>query len=76
MGGDEFVVLLTGEDFKNRQRLSEEFSRIILSNKKKGLATLAFGIADFDSTADTNVESVFDRADKAMYENKKLFKNS
>ncbi len=76
VGGDEFVVLLTGEDFKNRQRLSEEFSRIILNNKKKGLATLAFGIADFDSTADKNVESVFERADKAMYENKKLFKNS
>lgn len=74
IGGDEFAVLLTGEDYENREDLLEYFKDIVMSNKKKGLASLASGMATYDSGLDSGVEAVFERADKAMYENKRLFK--
>ena len=74
IGGDEFTVLLTGEDFDNRETLLDHFKDIVMENKKKGLASLACGMATFDKGLDKDVESVFERADKAMYDNKKIFK--
>lgn len=74
IGGDEFAVLLTGDDYKNREDLLVKFRKIITENSKKGLANLASGMATFDVGLDRNVEAVFERADKAMYENKRLFK--
>lgn len=74
IGGDEFAVLLTGQDYENREELIGRFKSIVMSNKKKGLANLACGMATFDRGLDSSVESVFERADKAMYENKRLFK--
>ncbi len=75
IGGDEFAVILTGEDFERREELTASFSEIMMSNKERGLATLALGIAAFDSSKDSSVETVFERADNAMYENKHLFKS-
>ena len=74
IGGDEFAVLLTGDDFKNREKLIRSFNEVITSNKNKHLATLACGVSTFCRGTDINVESVFERADAAMYENKKQFK--
>ncbi len=74
IGGDEFVVLLTGEDYENREQLLEYFKDIVISNMKKGLASLASGMATYDKGLDSGIESVFERADRAMYENKKMFK--
>ncbi len=74
VGGDEFTVLLTGEDYANREDLLERFKQIVMSNRKKGLANLASGMATYDSGLDRCVESVFERADKAMYEDKRHFK--
>lgn len=75
IGGDEFVVLLTGQDFDNRESLLDYFKDIVMSNSKKGLASLASGLATYDKALDSGIESVFERADKAMYENKKLFRS-
>jgi len=74
IGGDEFAVLLTGHDFDEREHLLERFNDIVTSNAKKGLANLAFGMATYDKDLDSSIEAVFERADKAMYENKKQFK--
>lgn len=74
IGGDEFTVLLTGHDFDEREHLLERFNDIVTSNAKKGLANLAFGMATYDKDLDSSIEAVFERADKAMYENKKQFK--
>ncbi len=74
IGGDEFAVLLTGHDFDEREHLLERFKDIVTSNAKKGLANLAFGMATYDKELDSCIEAVFERADKAMYENKKQFK--
>ena len=48
----------------------------MLQNKKEGLVTVACGISDFDPEKDIRVQDVFERADAAMYENKKMFKAS
>ena len=74
IGGDEFAVLLTGHDFDEREHLLERFNDIVTCNAKKGLANLAFGMATYDKDLDSSIEAVFERADKAMYENKKQFK--
>jgi diguanylate cyclase (GGDEF)-like protein len=74
IGGDEFAVLLTGHDFDEREHLLERFKDIVTCNAKKGLANLAFGMATYDKELDSSIETVFERADKAMYENKKQFK--
>lgn len=74
IGGDEFAVLLTGHDFDEREHLLERFKDIVTCNAKKGLANLAFGMATYDKGLDSSIEAVFERADKAMYENKKQFK--
>ena len=74
IGGDEFAVLLTGHDFDEREHLLERFNDIVTCNAKKGLANLAFGMATYDKDLDSSIEAVFERADKAMYENKKHFK--
>ncbi|MBQ1535950.1 MAG: GGDEF domain-containing protein, partial [Ruminococcus sp.] len=75
IGGDEFAVILTGEDYENRQILSDSFKSIMQSNAQRELATLAIGIAAYDRNMDTSVATVFERADNAMYENKKIYKD-
>ena len=74
IGGDEFVVLLKGEDFNNRRSLLEGFGEKQMENKQKGLVTLAFGISEFDASKDMRLQDVFERADNLMYENKDRFK--
>ena len=74
IGGDEFAVLLTGQDYDKREELLEKFRSIINANSRNGQPNLASGMATFDVGLDRNVESVFERADKAMYDNKRLFK--
>ena len=76
IGGDEFVVILRGGDFEKREELIEEFEKLQSENKRKGLVTSSIGMAVFKPEQDSNVNDVFVRADKIMYENKKLFKKN
>ena len=76
VGGDEFVVLLKGEDYKNRRELIKEFTRRQDENRKNALVTTAFGMSDYERTLDMRLQDVFERADDAMYDNKRLIKNS
>ena len=46
-----------------------------MSNKASRLVTLAAGMSVFQPGEDSNVEDVFNRADAAMYENKKQVKS-
>ena len=80
IGGDEFVVLLKNDDFNDREAL--------LLQLKNALDTVsadetldpwerisaAIGYAEYNPETDTSVEDVFNRADKAMYENKNAMK--
>lgn len=73
--GDEFAVIMKGEDFDNRDHLMGELERTVLTNKISGLATIASGMAVFDFATDHDIETVFARADQAMLENKRLLKS-
>ena len=80
IGGDEFVAILRGEDYKNIDFLIDVFN-----NKLDDLqadATLnpwdktsaAIGYALFDGALDLTYDDVFKRADEAMYQRKKDMK--
>lgn len=79
IGGDEFVAILQGQDLENRQSLveglrndlSEAYSNEDLDPWLRYSA--AVGMADYASD-DNTFELVFKRADQAMYEDKKRFK--
>ncbi len=74
VGGDEFAVILRGEDFDSRTALTKALEELVESNRKAGLVTIAYGMSEFDRSRDRSMRAVFDRADNAMYENKKHFK--
>ena len=75
IGGDEFVVILTGDDYKYRERCL-----YILQQKSEANArlrsgpVLACGMAHYNSGIDRNFNEVFARADGRMYANKKELK--
>ena len=72
-GGDEFVVILTGRDYENRQAHMEELGRISAENRGTRKPVIAAGISDY-MEKDSTANAVFERADKLMYENKKALK--
>ena len=81
IGGDEFVVVLRGNDFDKVEDLVAEFRETLASQDDAESAlepwervSAAIGYALYDSDLDTDADSVFRRADKLMYENKKQMK--
>ena len=82
IGGDEFVVVLKGNDLENVDALTEQFNEIV--SKRYSDASLdpwrrisaAIGYAIFDPKSDVYVADVFKRADHAMYDRKKAMKDS
>ncbi len=80
IGGDEFVVILQGHDYEHIDDLRREMEQQMnewakddsLKNWEK--VSAAFGYASYDPEQDNNADSVFKRADKAMYHNKKEMK--
>jgi diguanylate cyclase (GGDEF)-like protein len=75
IGGDEFVAILRGSDFENREKLEKEFTEAIEKNADKHKVVVACGISVFDKEHDKDVSSVFERADALMYKNKVRMKN-
>ena len=79
IGGDEFAVVLQNEDFQNREELVSQFEE-----EKKELCAaaankweeprVALGIAVYDPELDSAVTDTIRRADKIMYENKRVGK--
>lgn len=75
VGGDEFVALLKGDDYANREELIRSFREIIDENLKNGSVVVASGLAIYDASIDDNYNDVFKRADKFMYERKQELKS-
>ncbi|MBQ9196379.1 MAG: diguanylate cyclase [Clostridia bacterium] len=75
IGGDEFTVLLQGEDYKNRHALLERMTEQVQSNMRTGKVIVAVGMSEYNADGDASVAAVFDRADALMYENKAALKN-
>lgn len=74
--GDEFAVIMKGEDFDNRDRLMEELDRAVEAGREGGLAAFASGMSVFDFATDHDIKTVFDRANAAMLENKRIQKSA
>ena len=74
IGGDEFVSVLEGEDYRNRNTLLSEFERIVELNQKDGKVVVASGLATFRPGIDNSYRKVFERADHRMYERKSNLK--
>lgn len=70
VGGDEFVAILRGSDFENREKLEHNFVEKVKANSESDKVSVACGISVFDQTHDKNVSAVFERADALMYKNK------
>jgi diguanylate cyclase (GGDEF)-like protein len=79
IGGDEFAVILENTERevidKHIENLRNELKKF--RNKEDNPfdeeLSLAIGISSFDSGIDSTFADVFGRADKAMYEDKKLY---
>ena len=74
IGGDEFVVLLEGSDYDNRETLLSELEAQIEVNRQKKLVVVSTGLSVFDPEKDSEYLTVFERADRKMYECKKRLK--
>ena len=76
IGGDEFVVILEGNDYEQRDALltvlkqkSEKHARL------RSGPVVACGMAIYEAGTDKDFDAVFMRADSLMYENKQVLKN-
>ncbi len=75
IGGDEFAVILWGNDYEHREILLKKLKEETLANRRsRSGPTVACGMAVYDPGRDDSFSAVFSRADKLMYENKNELK--
>lgn len=74
IGGDEFVAFLEGDDYRKRSLLISGFNKLMERNIHMDYVVISTGMDDYDPLIDKNIETVFIRADKKMYERKKALK--
>ena len=76
IGGDEFAVVMQGEDYNNREELAKLFMQkcedtcIDTSSEWWNQVRVSMGLAVYDPNEDRYADDVARRADKLMYENK------
>ena len=81
VGGDEFIAVLTGDDYINRGALYDEIiSQLSPYSDKVPLPddymSIAVGIAEYIPTKDRSVHNTAKRADERMYEHKAQIKGT
>ena len=74
IGGDEFVVFLSGQDYKNHTSILADFKKAVEHNLKTGDVVIAFGFADYSTMQHKSFMYLFEDADKQMYECKQELK--
>ena len=79
IGGDEFAVILTGEDFSKREELIKLFEMgrrdaCAMAENAWEQVHIAVGIAVYDQRTDHSIDDALKRADELMYENKRILK--
>ena len=75
IGGDEFVAILSGEDYTWRKTLMEQVSAVPEDPSKARIGeTIAAGMAEYRRDRHASLLSVFEEADKAMYDRKQQMK--
>ena len=77
VGGDEFIVILRGQDLENIDALRADFlsqvSEVYTPEPWKQISA-AIGVAFYDRERDSGIEDALKRADQEMYEMKKAMK--
>ena len=68
VGGDEFAVLMQGQDYLHAEEQVAALQEINRRNAAAGDIVIACGLARY--AGDRNVAAVFERADRSMYANK------
>ncbi len=81
IGGDEFAVILKGDDFRNRETLTAAFEQSMAeisaaAKNKWEEVHIAMGIAEYDPEQDSTIQDTIRRADEAMYTKKRQGKIS
>ena len=81
IGGDEFVAVLSGEDYDNREALMTKINDLMSPYQNTlpmppDYVSIACGLSTFDSKTDTSAADVAKRADEAMYKDKTAKKAS
>ena len=77
IGGDEFVAILTGDDYDNREELIQRFADKMnqpLKDTPDVYLSISYGMALYPEDAQ-NYDSVFELADERMYIKKKEMKD-
>ena len=70
VGGDEFVVILEGRDYDERESLLRQINQKIEKNVGTLNVVISLGAADYDPATDLKFHTVFERADERMYQRK------
>ena len=73
IGGDEFIVILRGENCENAELLAERFraeASWAMNDEPWVRFSAAIGVSRFDPAADKCMDDVLKRADQAMYDRK------
>lgn len=74
-GGDEFVVLLLGEDYAQREKLMEKINELPEDRSKIKIGeTVSAGMAEYHQERHSSLLNVFEEADKLMYVRKQAMK--
>ncbi len=81
IGGDEFAILLQGEDYQNRETLLSQFDELVEAHNAATenpweKVNISKGIAVYDKAIDPDAQSVLNRADEEMYKEKAHQKTS
>lgn len=79
IGGDEFVAIVTGKDFENKEELLTDLRlEMSMPVAEKNAAferiSIASGLAVYEPQKDKDFQSVFERADEEMYKAKVAMK--
>ena len=79
IGGDEFLVVLQNSDLKNCKELIAKFdsecaNTFVQADETDVPVSIAKGLTMYDPNQDSQFVDVFNRADDAMYENKRCMK--
>ena len=75
VGGDEFVVLLTGKDYEHREELMEQMNEIPRERSLHKVGDIiSAGMVEYRKDKNFSLLSVFEAADMAMYERKQYLK--
>lgn len=76
-GGEEFAVVLPSTDRQGVQRVAEQMLEVVMAlsiphedSEVADVVTISIGCASAEVSADMSVETLFDQADRALYQAK------